>query len=288
MDNKQKKEPGFYALISACSGLVISLLADCFFACLVKSIYFLDMGSYAEQWYYHDIMPYLRRTAVVHFFLNLLLVASGILIMRFHKNGKGIKKRNVVLAILLILEILAVIIHDITYSFPIILWVAILVCIIAAVLVGFYIRTYKTGTYVICCVIAIILSVPCTLFTVREVYLGRSTLVEIMAATFVLQPFAVLLPIVSLIKGLTSASDAGDAISQNDTESQVRSMGNVQMRCPFCGKEQAAGGRFCCQCGRELSPEPSKESSGDRHCPYCGAKIEDGILFCKECGTKIP
>lgn len=167
-------------------------------------------------------------------------------------------------------------------------WIVIIIhTIIVSVLVT-YIRVFKIRTYVICCILAVLLSVPCTLFTIRAMYGGICTIQEMMAVTFVLQPFSVFFPIISLIKGIIFTSETGDVINQNDTQPLSGSTVNMQTRCPFCGKEQETGGKFCFQCGRELSAEPSGESSRDRYCPHCGAKIEDGMLFCKECGTKIP
>lgn len=312
---KVKRESWFYALISACCGLVLCFLAGCFFIWLGKMIY-LDYGRsfwtrYAEEQsinvdelfhrgmgmslddflyniLYSDKIDQIR-FLVCQFFFNTSLILMGISIVRFHGSINKLKGKMMFLIIPLLWESLTIIaINQWKYGpLPIILWGAMVVCIIVSVLVGLCIRIYKIRTYVICCVMAVMLSVPCTLIMIREIYYGSCSTEDMIVLTCVLQPFAVFFPIISLIKGIIFTSETGDVINQNDTKSLSGSAVNMQTRCPFCGKEQEAGGKFCFQCGRELSAEPSKESSGDRHCPYCGAKIEDGMLFCKECGTKI-
>ncbi len=49
------------------------------------------------------------------------------------------------------------------------------------------------------------------------------------------------------------------------------------MRCPSCSTENAAGRKFCAECGTRLS-------SG---CPSCGASNDPSAKFCGECGTPL-
>ncbi len=50
------------------------------------------------------------------------------------------------------------------------------------------------------------------------------------------------------------------------------------MACPSCGKHNAAGAKFCADCGgkMEVSQVP---------CVKCGASLRDGAKFCSECGS---
>jgi len=49
------------------------------------------------------------------------------------------------------------------------------------------------------------------------------------------------------------------------------------MRCPRCGSENPAGGKFCIDCGTALKPR----------CPRCGADNLPRAKFCGECGTPL-
>lgn len=48
--------------------------------------------------------------------------------------------------------------------------------------------------------------------------------------------------------------------------------------CPACGKQNAAGAKFCADCGgkMEIAQVP---------CVKCGAKLREGAKFCSECGS---
>jgi membrane protease subunit (stomatin/prohibitin family) len=48
--------------------------------------------------------------------------------------------------------------------------------------------------------------------------------------------------------------------------------------CPACGKQNAAGAKFCADCGgkMEVAQVP---------CVKCGAKLREGAKFCSECGA---
>ena len=49
------------------------------------------------------------------------------------------------------------------------------------------------------------------------------------------------------------------------------------MACPNCGTANAAGAKFCMECGTHLATG----------CPNCGASNQPGARFCNECGTRL-
>src|SRR5690349_13212357 len=49
------------------------------------------------------------------------------------------------------------------------------------------------------------------------------------------------------------------------------------MICPTCGAENAAGKKFCTECGGALALA----------CPSCGAALTGTEKFCGECGTPL-
>lgn len=53
--------------------------------------------------------------------------------------------------------------------------------------------------------------------------------------------------------------------------------------CPSCKSRQAAGSKFCSQCGRKMEAEQPANPC----CPNCGTKITAGMLFCMECGARL-
>jgi len=48
--------------------------------------------------------------------------------------------------------------------------------------------------------------------------------------------------------------------------------------CPSCGKQNAAGVKFCSECG-------SKMETAKVPCIKCGAQLREGAKFCSECGS---
>ena len=48
--------------------------------------------------------------------------------------------------------------------------------------------------------------------------------------------------------------------------------------CPSCGKQNAAGAKFCADCG-------SKMEVAKVPCVKCGAELREGAKFCSECGS---
>ncbi len=50
--------------------------------------------------------------------------------------------------------------------------------------------------------------------------------------------------------------------------------------CPECGATNAPGAKFCSGCG-------TKMGAASAECPKCGAEVEPGIKFCSECGAKM-
>ena len=51
--------------------------------------------------------------------------------------------------------------------------------------------------------------------------------------------------------------------------------------CPTCGKANAAGVKFCFDCGGEMEIAPRV----DVPCVKCGASLREGAKFCSECGS---
>lgn len=51
------------------------------------------------------------------------------------------------------------------------------------------------------------------------------------------------------------------------------------MSCPSCGAANAAGNKFCLQCGAVVAPAPT--------CRACGTSLAPGAKFCTSCGTTV-
>ena len=52
--------------------------------------------------------------------------------------------------------------------------------------------------------------------------------------------------------------------------------------CPHCGEPLTPGGRFCGNCGQDVT-----KPSGPPACPNCGAELELNARFCGNCGHRL-
>lgn len=76
---------------------------------------------------------------------------------------------------------------------------------------------------------------------------------------------------------MANAFGSGDGGNQqNSRQGQSQQTGTIS--CPNCGKPNAAGTKFCAECGSkmELAKVP---------CVKCGAELREGAKFCSECGA---
>jgi hypothetical protein len=60
-----------------------------------------------------------------------------------------------------------------------------------------------------------------------------------------------------------------------------------EITCPSCGKANAPGTKFCCECGGKLEIPPAPVAPTDRACPSCGAKVPPAGKFCGSCGAPV-
>jgi hypothetical protein len=58
-----------------------------------------------------------------------------------------------------------------------------------------------------------------------------------------------------------------------------------EISCPSCGKANAPGTKFCCDCGGKLEIFTATAAPTDRSCPGCGAKVPAASKFCGSCGA---
>ncbi len=56
---------------------------------------------------------------------------------------------------------------------------------------------------------------------------------------------------------------------------------SATVACPACGKANAAGAKFCADCGGKMEAAPKVEVP----CVKCGASLREGAKFCSECGS---
>lgn len=73
------------------------------------------------------------------------------------------------------------------------------------------------------------------------------------------------------------ANAFGNAGQQGGGQGQSQQQQTIP--CPSCGKSNAAGTKFCGDCGAKM--EVAKVP-----CIKCGAELREGAKFCSECGTK--
>ena len=65
------------------------------------------------------------------------------------------------------------------------------------------------------------------------------------------------------------------------------------MKCPNCGTVLPEGTKFCTECGKQISSEPTQTINQDAaqqqgsYCPNCGNSIPANTNFCVVCGAKI-
>jgi membrane protease subunit (stomatin/prohibitin family) len=84
--------------------------------------------------------------------------------------------------------------------------------------------------------------------------------------------------------GLGAGLGAGFAVGgqmANVFGQQAQGAGQGQagtIACPNCGKANAAGARFCADCG-------GKMEAAQVPCVKCGANLREGAKFCSECGS---
>ncbi|MFN6964681.1 MAG: SPFH domain-containing protein [Pyrinomonadaceae bacterium] len=83
----------------------------------------------------------------------------------------------------------------------------------------------------------------------------------------------------SLGAGFALGGQMANAFGQGQPQSgQAGQAGAATVPCPSCGKPNAAGVKFCSECGgtMEVAKVP---------CIKCGAELREGAKFCSECGT---
>ena len=85
---------------------------------------------------------------------------------------------------------------------------------------------------------------------------------------------------------VTNPADAA-AKPSAPTASAAPAAGQV---CPQCGAQNAAGVRFCNNCGAQLVANPAPipvQSVATTTCPQCGAQNPAGVRFCNQCGSQL-
>jgi membrane protease subunit (stomatin/prohibitin family) len=84
----------------------------------------------------------------------------------------------------------------------------------------------------------------------------------------------------SLGAGFALGGQMANAFGQNPNQPQQAQQPQTQMvPCPNCGKPNAAGTKFCGDCG-------GKMEVGMVPCVKCGTPLREGAKFCNECGAK--
>lgn len=81
--------------------------------------------------------------------------------------------------------------------------------------------------------------------------------------------------------GLGAGLGAGFAVGGQMANAFGGATGGQQsatVNCPTCGKPNAAGIKFCGECGGKMEVEQVP-------CVKCGAKLREGAKFCNECGA---
>jgi len=84
--------------------------------------------------------------------------------------------------------------------------------------------------------------------------------------------------------GNAMAGAMSDAMRQSSQSNQSNPDGGAQgaaqagVACPQCGHRNAAGAKFCMECGTKQGPAT---------CANCQAELTPGAKFCNECGQKV-
>ena len=79
--------------------------------------------------------------------------------------------------------------------------------------------------------------------------------------------------------GFAVGGQMANAFGQGQPQGgQAGQAGAATVPCPNCGKPNAAGVKFCADCGGKM--EVAKVP-----CVNCGAELREGAKFCSECGT---
>jgi len=79
--------------------------------------------------------------------------------------------------------------------------------------------------------------------------------------------------------GFAVGGQMANAFGQNAQSGQQGGGSQAQtVACPSCGKQNAAGMKFCSDCG-------AKMEVAQVPCVKCGAQLREGAKFCSECGS---
>ena len=87
-----------------------------------------------------------------------------------------------------------------------------------------------------------------------------------------------------------AAEEATEMVAEEATEAMVAAPAEAEGKptCPQCGKEVAAGSKFCKVCGATVPYWEVPVVDQGLACPQCGKVMSAGAKFCKACGTVIP
>src|SRR4051794_19583158 len=78
--------------------------------------------------------------------------------------------------------------------------------------------------------------------------------------------------------GFAVGGQMANAFGQNAQSGQQGGGQSQTVACPSCGKQNAAGMKFCSDCG-------AKMEVAQVPCVKCGAQLREGAKFCSECGS---
>src|SRR6185503_8954995 len=75
-------------------------------------------------------------------------------------------------------------------------------------------------------------------------------------------------------------SDAMKQSNQGASQGATQATPQAGVACPKCGHRNAAGAKFCMECGEKQGPATAT-------CANCQAELTPGAKFCNECGQKV-